>query len=165
MVYSVAKLMNETRRLAASYYQTTLQTLPVTNELARHDAVTLLALNSPAKVSMGVDAVKEGRHYQIKGRVVLPEQSSQPRIGQLNFQGEWDQVLLVIYNADYQPREILMADRDSIQTAINTTKSEKRKARGALSVAKFRNIASTVWNWEHDATATTETETVSAPTT
>lgn len=43
-IYSIDKLMHETRQLAAKYHQTTGTALPVTGEIARFDAAKALGL-------------------------------------------------------------------------------------------------------------------------
>ena len=45
-VYKLDKLMAETRRLAAEYRRSTGSTLPVSAELAKFDAISLLGLRT-----------------------------------------------------------------------------------------------------------------------
>ena len=99
-IYSIDKLITETRRLAAEFRRSTGQALPVSGEIARYDAARLLGLTLCDQRTGGVDAIgngqREGQRIQIKSRVITTEKKSGARIGQLNPNGEWDTVLLVI---------------------------------------------------------------------
>jgi len=111
-VYQVEKLMEETRRVAAQFRKTTGQTLPVGPELARFDAIQLLDLKAPPEGLSGVDAIfGERQRYQIKNRVVFDDRKTGYRIGQLNFDGDWNVLLLVLLDEEYRTVEIFQMDR------------------------------------------------------
>ncbi len=149
-IYSVDKLMAETRRLAAEYRRTTGQPLPVTAEIARYDAARLLDLELvPATQPGGYDAVgrtghRKDRQIQIKGRAIIDESKSGQRIGQLKMEQEWDSVMLVLLDEDFEPYAIYEADRDEIEEAVTEAESRRQK-RGAMSVARFKIISRLVW--------------------
>ncbi|MDX2457104.1 MAG: hypothetical protein QNL87_06320 [Gammaproteobacteria bacterium] len=149
-IYSIDKLITETRRLAAEFRRSTGQSLPVSGEIARYDAARLLGLTLCDQRTGGVDAIgnnqREGQRIQIKSRVITTEQKTGARIGQLNPNGEWDTVLLVIMDQDYEPSEIYEATREEVQEAMSG--SSNRSRRGALSVAKFKIISWLVWTRE-----------------
>ena len=149
-VYSIDKLITETRRLAAEFRRSTGQSLPVSGEIARHDAARLLGLTLCEQRTGGVDAIgndqREGQRIQIKSRVITTDKKTGARIGQLNPNGDWDTVLLVIMDQDYEPCEIYEATREEVQEAMSG--SSNRSSRGALSVAKFRIIGWLVWTRE-----------------
>jgi len=162
-LYSVEKLMAQTRKLAADYRRATGQPLPVTSEIANFDAASLLGLELIQPPPGGYDAVgkggeREGMRYQIKGRAIFDENKGGQRLGQLKLEQEWDAVLLVLLDEDYEPFEILEAERAEIEEALAESES-KRSKRGAMSVARFRNIARLAWTreegsvedeiWEH----------------
>jgi len=144
-VFSIDKLMQETRRLAAQYRQSTGQTLPISGELARYDATRLLQLSADFKGTKGPLANKI---VQIKSRVIFDEQKSGYRIGQLDLGGSWQVCALVLYEASYEPFAIYIASHESILEAKNTI-SSKTKARGAMSLAQFKRIAQCVWTVEN----------------
>lgn len=150
--YDVDKLMTEARRLAADYHKATGQTLPLTNEIARHDAMRLLKLVPPTEVMAGVDAHGQGddadQRYQIKGRVQFADSKTRARVGQLNMDGQWTRVVLVLLNEEYQPVELIEVTRTDIQNALQSVKPNKR---GAMTVAKFRTLGKTVWHSEMQA--------------
>ena len=149
-LYSVEKLMIQTRKLAADYRRTTGKPLPVTAEIANFDAASLLDLELIQPPPGGYDAVgrsgeREGLRFQIKGRAIFDEEKGGHRIGQLKLEQEWDAVLLVLLDEDYEPYEIYEADRASIIEAMDEGQSSKRNKRGAMSVARFKNISRLVW--------------------
>ncbi len=152
-IYSVDKLISEARRLATEFRRTTGKPLPgVSNEIAEHDAARLLDLTLCADRSPGYDALgsgrREGKRMQIKARVIFDEEKSGQRIGQLKLEREWDSVLLVIMDEDYQPVEIHEADREEILDALQDAGTSNRNKRGAMSVARFKIIAQLVWTRE-----------------
>ena len=148
-IYSIDKLMHETRQLAARYRQTTGTTLPVTGEIARFDAAKALDLQLLDDASLAYDALgkgdRQGQRIIIKGRAQFDEsRSSTPRIGQINPQQDWDSVVLVLFDDAYQPLDIYEASREDIETAL-AGRDSKRKKRGAMSVAQFKIIGKLVW--------------------
>lgn len=153
-VYSVDKLISEARRLAADYRRITGKPLAgVSGEIAQHDAARLLNLEICDPVVGGYDAIghgnREGKRIQIKGRAIFDEGKSGQRIGQLKIEQEWDSILLVIMDENLEPYEIYEAEREDIITALEDAPSSKRNKRGAMSVAKFKNISRLVWTLEN----------------
>ena len=145
-VYQVEKLMEETRRVAAEFRKATGQTLPVGPELARFDAIRLLNLDSPPEGLTGVDAISgDDLCYQIKNRVVFDDSKSGHRIGQLNFDGDWNVLLLVLLDEEYSTVEIYQMDRDTAVEAVDELKNDTRKKRGPMSVAKFKALGTLAW--------------------
>jgi hypothetical protein len=148
-VYSIEKLMAETRRLAADYRRATGKTLPVSGEIAVYDAIRILGLEAVTDNTVGHDAVDNRltppKRYQVKARVIFDENRTDHRIGQLKLEQAWDSVLLVLMNEDYEPEAIYAADRPAITEAMANTKDSNRAKRGAMSVARFKIIGRSVW--------------------
>jgi hypothetical protein len=152
-IYSVDKLISEARRLAAEFRRTTGKPLPgISGEIAEHDAARLLKLKICADRSHGYDAVgagsRDGKRIQIKARVIFDDEKSGQRVGQLKIEQDWDSVLLVIMDENYEPFEIYEAEREDIIDAMEEAGSSNRKKRGAMSVARFKIIARLVWTRE-----------------
>jgi hypothetical protein len=144
--------MAQTRKLAADYRRATGQPLPVTAEIANYDASSLLDLELIQPPPGGYDAVgrsgeREGVRYQIKGRAIFDESRGGQRLGQLKLEQDWDAVVLVLLDEDYEPFEIHEAERAVIEEALGESDS-KRSKRGAMSIARFKNIARLVWTRE-----------------
>jgi hypothetical protein len=147
-IYSIEKLMHETRQLAAKYRQTTGTALPVTTEIARFDAAKALNLklnedNNNDFDAIGLSNERTDERFLIKGRVLFETSKSSPRIGQLNVDKNWDRVVLVIFDDEYQAEEIYEATRHDIADAMHH--DSNRKKRGAMSVAQFKIIGELVW--------------------
>lgn len=152
-VYSVDKLMGEARRLAAEYRKATGQPLAISGEIAKYDAARLLDLESCQDPQLGYDAVGKsgalaGKRVQIKGRAIFDEAKGGQRIGQLKLEQDWDSVLLVLMDEEFETFEIHAADRASLVDAVEEGAESRRSKRGALSVAKFKAIGHLVWTRE-----------------
>ena len=147
-LYAVDKLMSEARRIAAEYRRTTGKSLGISSEIAKHDACRYLHLE-PSENNGGYDAIDPNspglRRIQIKGRAIFDEAKSGQRIGQLKLEQDWDAVVLVLMDENYEPYEIYQASRDEIETFIDKTSSSRAK-RGAMSVARFKIIGRLRWD-------------------
>lgn len=152
MVYSIDKLIAETRRLAAEYRRTTGQVLPVSGEIARHDAARLLNLTLCEPGTAGVDATGNGdranQRIQIKARVMTQDHKPGARLGQVNTNGDWNILMLVVLDENYETCEIYEAARDEIADAVTESNTSNRAKRGALSIARFKNLGWLVWTRE-----------------
>ncbi len=151
-LYAVDKLMSEARRLAAEYRKATGKPLAISNEIALFDAARLLNLEVPEDGGAGYDLVgrgrREGRRIQVKARALFDEGKSGQRIGQLKLDREWDSVMLVLMDENYEPSEIHEADRSEILAALKGRENAPRNRRGAMSVARFKHISRLVWTQE-----------------
>lgn len=168
-LYDVDKLMTDARKLAASYRRATGKTLGISTEIAVHDVIRLLKLIPAEPGAAGYDALgtgkREGRRIQIKGRTIFNDAKGGQRIGQIKIEQEWDSVMLILMNEDYEADKIFEASRAAITDAIAGSSANRAK-RGAMSVARFRAIGTLVWSQERgviDADAD-ETGSIESPT-
>ena len=142
--YSVTKLTEEARRLAADYRRATGKTLPLSPEIAVNDAVRLLGL-SPAE-DADCDALDERggatRRVIVKGRAIFDQSKSGQRIGQLKLDKAWDEALLVLMDEDYETTEIYRAERAKMDAALAAKPTNKR---GAMTINQFKIIGEKVW--------------------
>lgn len=146
--YAADKLISQARVLAAEYRRTMGKPLPgISNEIAEHDAVRLLGLEAKASEQGGWDAIdpNNGERIQIKSRTIFDESKGGERIGQLKLNQDWDAVVLVLMDDNYEPYEIYRAHRDDLADYANQSSSGRNK-RGAMSVARFKIIAELVWD-------------------
>ena len=150
-LYSIDKLIDETRRLAAEFKRTTGTMLPVSGEIARYDVSRHLDLTLTNDSNCGYDAIgnnqRKDLRVQIKGRVIGNAVKTCHRIGQLNANADWDIVILSLMDDEFEPLEMYQASREEILEATATS-SKNRAKRGAISVAKFRIIGQLVWTKE-----------------
>ena len=144
-IYSVDKLITETRRIASEYRKATGKILPVTPEIAINDAVSILKLTPNNDNNLPFDATLQLENktlkVQIKGRAIFNEKRQGHRLGQLKLEQDWDAVVLVIMNDEFMPQEIYMAERDVILDELGDNANKK----GAMTVAKFKIIADLLW--------------------
>lgn len=152
-LYVTDKLITEARRLAAEFRKTTGKPLGISTEIAEFDAARLLNLDLIPEKPGGYDAVgksgsRKDKRVQIKGRAIFDETKGGQRIGQLKTNQDWDSVVLVIMNEEYEPVEIYEGEREDIENALDEQQTSNRAKRGAMSVAKFKHVARLVWNAE-----------------
>ena len=146
--YAAEKLIAQARQLAAEYRRTMGKPLPgISNEIAEHDAVRLLGLEPNDSNEAGWDARDpvSGQRIQIKSRTIFDESKGGQRIGQLKTSQEWDAVVLVLMDEDYEPYEIYQATREDLAPFLDAPSSSRAK-RGAMSVARFKIIGELVWD-------------------
>ncbi|MEJ2529358.1 MAG: hypothetical protein P8Z39_04570 [Gammaproteobacteria bacterium] len=150
-IYAEEKLIGQARQLAADYRRTMGKPLPgVSNEIAMHDAMRLLALQPANQNAGGYDAIdpeRENKRIQIKSRTIFDDNVGNQRIGQIKLEQEWDSVVLVLMDENYEPFEIYEAERDELLEYVGKSSSNRAK-RGALSIARFRIIARLAWTRE-----------------
>ena len=154
--YDINQLMAQTRKLAADYRLQTGQALPVTEELARFDAINILGLCKWDKDD-GFDATdmldtntadepksknRSTDHYLIKGRVIFKGGKARQKLGKLSLKAKWTNLLMVIYNADYLPTRIYTIKRSVIDNEMADLAQDKR---GSMTVAKYKAIGDLVW--------------------
>lgn len=151
-IYSVDKLISETRRIAREYRIATGKVLPVTPEIAINDAVSILNMLPNSESLPGYDAIYnyegEALKVQIKGRAVFNEKRQGHRIGQLKLDQAWDAIVLVILNSDFMPEEIYMAKREVLLSELKESQLANKK--GPMTIAKFKLISDLIWT-AHDA--------------
>lgn len=155
-VYQIDKLMGEARRLAAEYRRATGKTLAISGEIAISDAITLLGLEAAPADAEGYDALRsvEGGadKLQIKARAVFDDTRRPHRLGQLKLDKDWDAVLLVLMDENYEPVEIHEARRAPLEAALAEATPNKR---GTVSVGRFKMIGRCLWSREGAADPST----------
>lgn len=149
-VYAVDKLISEARRIAADYRKATGKSLAISGEIATHDACSQLNLEAVEEQGVGYDAIgrgeREGLRVQIKGRAIFDEAKKGQRIGQIKLEKEWDCIILVLMDDNFESDSMYEASREEIMAVLDDTADSNRSKRGAMSVARFKNIARQVWN-------------------
>lgn len=151
-VYSVDKLMSEARKIAADYRRATGKSLGIGNEIAKNDACNFLDLEPINDNTSSFDAIgkgeRKGLKILIKGRAIFDQKKSGARIGQLKVDQDWDLLVLVLMNEDFDAYEIYEISRDEAITEIDKAAQSKRSKRGAMSISRFKIISHLVWTKE-----------------
>jgi len=81
----------------------------------------------------------------IKKRCILPNCKSGRRRGSIDFEKDFDSVLLVLLDENFDATAICEADRQNVLAALSTPGSKARHGRGAYGVAKFKTIRRLCW--------------------
>jgi hypothetical protein len=162
----LAILIAKAKSIAKRYRVLTGRPLGITGEVAEYEAVRLLNLKMANVRQAGYDAVRESDGYklQVKGRCILEDSKPGQRIGAIRREKEWDGVLLVLMNEDFEPLEIYEADRPAITEALTAPGSVARNERGALSVSKFKSIGWQVWRKDNPVPSPSPTPSPPEPT-
>ena len=130
---------------ARHYRNITGKPLGITGEVGEFLTADLMGLKLTEVRQPGYDAIaNDGRRIQIKARCILPS-SSGGRLGSIKLDHKWDTVMLILMNRDFEPFSIYEAKRAVIKRELIKPESKARNERGALSINKFKSIASLVW--------------------
>jgi Family of unknown function (DUF6998) len=141
------RIITKAKSLAIHYRLLTGRPLGITGEVAEYEAARLLNLRLAVVRQAGFDAIRDdGTKLQIKGRCILDRTKGGQRIGSIKLEKEWDVVLLVILDADFEPIAVYEAQRPAITAALLAPGSKARNERGALSMSKFKSIGELVWS-------------------
>lgn len=143
------EVLAQAKTLAQRYRALTGKPLGVTGEIAEFEAARLLGVELLEARHEGYDAVRNSsgtRHrLQIKGRCQLPGCGPGQRIGRIDITKEFDGVLLVLMDEQFNATAIYEADRAAVVNALTAPGSRARNERGALGVNKFKSIGRRVW--------------------
>ena len=58
-------------------------------------------------------------------------------------EADWDTVFLLLFDAQYEPRDIYALDKNTIKVHISP--EQKQSSKGPMSVAKFKSLARLIW--------------------
>ena len=142
-------LLGEAKALAKQYRKLTGKPLGITGEVAEFSAANILGLELADARQTGYDAIRnEGgkeTRIQIKGRCMPRNAKPGQRVGSIQLDKEWDTVLLVLMDEDYDVLNIYEAERPVIEKALQAPGSKVLNQRGSLAVSKFKAIGKQVW--------------------
>jgi len=146
----VIDILAKAKRLAQDYRHLTGRPLGVTGEIAEYEAVRLLGLKLAPPRTAGYDASEmrngQDHRFQIKGRCILSGSGRNQRMGSIDVNSqEWDAVLLVLLNEEFEATEIYEAPRVAVVEALVKPGSRARNERGALGIRQFMAIAHRRW--------------------
>jgi hypothetical protein len=144
------RVLADAKQLAREYRELTGKPLGVTGEVAEYEASRILGLQLTPARQAGYDALEvlDGveRRLQIKGRCILPGSKPGQRVGSIDITKEFDAVLLVLLDQDFNATQIYEADRDDVLAALAAPGSKSRNERNALGVNKFKSIGRVRWD-------------------
>jgi hypothetical protein len=143
-------LLADAKVLAQRYRALTGKPLGITGEVAEYEAARILGVELTAARQAGYDAIEtvDGvtRRLQIKGRCLPKNCKPGQRLGSIDVEKEFDAVLLVLLDENFNALSIYEADRIAVFKALSAPGSRSRNERGALGVSKFKSIGRVRWN-------------------
>lgn len=146
---AVMEVLYKAKRLAQRYRQLTGKPLGITGEIAEYEAARILGVKLTPARNTGFDATekKNGslRRLQIKSRCLLPNCKPGQRLGSIDIEKEFDAVLMVLLDENFDATAIYEAEREAVIKAIKKPGSKSRNERWALGVNKFKAIGKLRW--------------------
>jgi len=146
---SVFEILAEAKKLAQRYRVLTGKPLGITGEVAEYEAARILGVELTPARQAGYDATQirdcQTFRLQIKGRCVPEGSKPGQRIGSIDIRKEFDAVLLVILDGNFEATAIYEAPREAVITALTAPGSKSRNERGALGISKFKSIGVILW--------------------
>src|SRR5438132_12002486 len=143
------EILGEAKKLAQEYRALTGKPLGITGEVAEYEAARILGLELTLARQAGYDALEKRdgstRRLQIKGRCLLPNCKPGQRLGSIDVIKEWDAVLLVLLDENFDATEIYEAKRKAVLSALAAPGSKALHERGYLGVAMFKAIGILRW--------------------
>lgn len=144
----VMQILKEAKLLAQEYRALTGKPLGITAEVAEYEVARILDLQLTPARHAGYDAVRlaDGRRYQIKGRCVLPDSKPGGRLGSIKISKEFDGVLFVVLDENFNAQSIYEADRPVVIDALTSPGSRARNERFSMSMSLFKRKGRKVWD-------------------
>lgn len=153
----VMSLLRQAKKLAQRYYARTGKPLGVTGEVAEYEAARILGVELTPPRQAGFDALERKgtmvRKLQIKGRCLQKNCKPGQRLSSIRTNHEWDAVLMVLLDHNFDATEIYEAPPAKIIAALMEPGSKARNVRGALTVNKFKSIGKLRWRRTSDSTS------------
>lgn len=145
----ILRLLAKAKRIAREYREVTGRPLGIAGEVAEYEAASILGLQLADARQAGYDAIwrRRGRkdRVQIKGRCTLDGSKRSQRVGSIGLSKDWDVVLLVLMDGNFDTLEIHEAGREAIEKALSAPGSKARNERGSLAVSKFKSLGRKIW--------------------
>jgi hypothetical protein len=145
----VLDILRQAKLLAQRYRAVTGKPLGITGEVAEYEAARILGVKLTPARQAGYDAVEtiDGveRRLQIKGRCILARSKASQRMGSIDIKKEWDAVLLVLLDENFDAYEMYEAEREPVIAALVAPGSIARNVRGALAVNQFTKLGPLRW--------------------
>ena len=146
---AILAVLGEAKRLAQKYRALTQKPLGITGEVAEYEAARILGVELTAARQEGYDAIEKAdgeiRRLQIKGRCLLDNCKPGQRLGSIRVEKEWDAVLMVLLDQNFDATEIFEAERSAIVSVLTAPGSKARNERGAMAVSNFKAIGKLRW--------------------
>ena len=143
----ILTLLGAAKKLAQKYRSLTGKPLGITGEVAEYEAARILGVELTPARQAGSDAVElvDGtpRRLQIKGRCLLEGCKPGQRLGSIRVDKDWDAVLMVLLDQNFDAIEIYEAERGRLGHASGSGLQGPQSAgrHGCSEVPIHRQIA------------------------
>jgi len=145
----VLEILAEAKKLAQRYRTLTGKPLGITGEVAEYEAARILGVELTPARQPGYDAteIRDGKIFrlQIKSRCILEGSKPGQRLGSIDIKKDFDAVLLVLLDGNFEAKVIYEAPREAVIKALSMPGSKSRNERGALGISKFKSIGVIRW--------------------
>lgn len=145
----ILDILRQAKVLGQRYRALTGKPLGITGEVAEYEAARILGVKLTPARQAGYDATEVvddvERRLQIKGRCLFADSGPGQRLGRIDINKEWDAVLVVLVDENFDAYEIHEAERDAVVAAIVAPGSKVRE-RGALALSQFTRIGRLRWS-------------------
>ena len=139
----------QAKLLAQRYRHLTGKPLGITGEVAEYEAARILGIQLTQARQAGYDAIElvgqTERRLQIKGRCILEKSKPGQRLGSIDIHKDWDAVLMVLLDGNFDAVEIHEAERAVVIARLAEPGSKSRNERGSLGVNQSRAIGHLRW--------------------
>jgi hypothetical protein len=145
----IENILERSKELAIEYKKLTGRPLGITGEIGEFTAAKLLNLKLTEARQAGYDAIDDKKEkIQIKTRCL--DQIKGYRLGKLSMNQEWDSVIFVHLNHEYEPVSIHKAYRKEVLMELERPGSKTRNERGLLGIRKFLSISKEIWKTDRN---------------
>lgn len=145
----ILEILCQVKLLARRFRSLTGKPLGITGEVAEYEAARLLGIRLTPARQAGYDAIElvgqTERRFQIKGRCILEKSKPGQRLGSIDIHKEWDAVLMVLLDGNFDAIEIHEAERAVVIARLAEPGSKSRNERGSLGVNQFKAIGHLRW--------------------
>ena len=119
----IAEVLADAKSLARKYRKLTGKPLGITGEVAEFSAAQILGLELAEARQSGYDAIRRKENgkvtkIQIKGRCIPANAKPGQRLGSIQLDKEWDTVLFVLMDEDFEVLSMYEAARKEIEKAL-----------------------------------------------
>jgi hypothetical protein len=132
----VMRVLADAKRVARDYHALTGKPLGITGEVAEYEAARILGVELTEVRTAGYDAIERVsgtvKRLQVKGRCLQSNPKPGQRLGSIRFDHEWDAVLMVLLDNEFDALEIWEAQRPDVMAALTAPGSRARNERGRL---------------------------------
>jgi len=140
----LVELFKQVKILAKKYYELTGKPLGVTGEVGEFEVARLLGVQLCGPRQPGHDGLRLSENGQcqlsIKSVRFPPSREASWRIGTIDLEAQWDAVLMVLLDLDFEPREIWEADRVSAHCAPGITRANRSQGKGIQENRQMRVV-------------------------